>query len=89
MSTPHAMHLPVVAALVGAKAPTLSRRRRHRVGHPRRQDRRRANTPDDDLTVDHMRLLQGLDAHPTGSLAAAAQALGMVITMSRCSVLTS
>ena len=38
------------------------------------------DTPDDDLTDDHMRLLQWLDAHPTESLAAAAQALGMAIT---------
>jgi DNA-binding IclR family transcriptional regulator len=35
---------------------------------------------DDDLTDDHMRLLAWLDAHPTGSLAAAAQALGLAIT---------
>ena len=37
-------------------------------------------TPDNDLTEDHMRLILWLDAHPTGSLAAAAQALGLVIT---------
>ena len=35
---------------------------------------------DDDLTDDHMRLLAWLDAHPTGSLAAAAQALDLAIT---------
>ena len=35
---------------------------------------------DDELTDDHMRLLAWLDAHPTGSLAAAAQALGLAIT---------
>jgi hypothetical protein len=38
------------------------------------------NTPDDDLTDDHMRLLEWLDAHPTGSLAAAAQALDVAVT---------
>ena len=38
------------------------------------------DTSDDDLTDDHMRLLLWLDAHPTGSLAAAAQALGLAIT---------
>ena len=38
------------------------------------------NTPDADLTVDHMRLLEWLAAHPTGSLAAAAQGLGMTVT---------
>ena len=32
---------------------------------------------DDNLTDDHMRLLAWLDAHPTGSLAAAAQALDL------------
>ena len=37
-------------------------------------------TPDDDLTDDHMRLLEWLDDHPTGSLAAAAQALGLALT---------
>ena len=37
-------------------------------------------TADDDLTDDHMRLLAWLDAHPTGSLAAAAQALGLEVT---------
>lgn len=35
---------------------------------------------DDNLTDDHMRLLEWLTAHPTGSLAAAAQALGLAIT---------
>ena len=35
--------------------------------------------PDDDLTEDHLRLLAWLDAHPTGSLAAAAQALDLPI----------
>ena len=35
--------------------------------------------PDDDLTDDHMRLLLWLDAHPTGSLAAAAQALDLEV----------
>ena len=35
---------------------------------------------DDELTEDHMRLLEWLDAHPTGSLAAAAQARGMAVT---------
>jgi DNA-binding IclR family transcriptional regulator len=35
---------------------------------------------DDELTDDHMRLLAWLDAHPTGSLAAAAQALDLAIT---------
>jgi DNA-binding IclR family transcriptional regulator len=35
---------------------------------------------DDELTDDHMRLLAWLDAHPTGSLAAAAQALGLALT---------
>ena len=35
---------------------------------------------DDDLTDDHMRLLEWLSTHPTGSLAAAAQALGLAIT---------
>ena len=35
---------------------------------------------DDELTEDHMRLLLWLGAHPTGSLAAAAQALGMAVT---------
>jgi len=34
---------------------------------------------DDELTDDPMRLLLWLGAHPTGSLAAAAQALGMAI----------
>jgi hypothetical protein len=34
---------------------------------------------DDDLTDDHMRLMLWLDAHPTGSLAAAAQALNSAI----------
>ena len=34
---------------------------------------------DDDLTDDHMRLLEWLSAHPTGSLAAAAQALDLPI----------
>jgi len=38
------------------------------------------NTPDDNLTDDHMRLLEWLSTHPTGSLAAAAQALGMTVT---------
>ena len=38
------------------------------------------DTPDDDLTLDHMRLLEWLDTHPTGSLAAAAQALGLATT---------
>jgi DNA-binding IclR family transcriptional regulator len=42
--------------------------------------RRTIDTPDDDLTDDHMRLLPWLAAHPTGSLAAAAQALGLAIT---------
>jgi hypothetical protein len=37
-------------------------------------------TPDDDLTDDHMRLLEWLFAHPTGSLVAAAQALDLAIT---------
>jgi hypothetical protein len=37
-------------------------------------------TPDDDLTEDHMRLLGWLAAHPTESLAAAAQALDLTIT---------
>ena len=36
-------------------------------------------TPDDDLTDDPMRLLAWLVAHPTGSLAAAAQALDLPI----------
>jgi DNA-binding IclR family transcriptional regulator len=36
--------------------------------------------PDDNLTDDHMRLLEWLNAHPTGSLAAAAQALDLAIT---------
>jgi hypothetical protein len=35
---------------------------------------------DDDLTDDHMRLLAWLSTHPTGSLAAAAQALDLAIT---------
>jgi DNA-binding IclR family transcriptional regulator len=35
---------------------------------------------DDDLTEDHMRLLEWFDAHPTGSLAVAAQALNLAIT---------
>ena len=35
---------------------------------------------DDELTDDHMHLLLWLDAHPTGSLAAAAQALDLAIT---------
>jgi len=34
---------------------------------------------DDDLTDDHMHLMLWLSTHPTGSLAAAAQALGMAI----------
>jgi DNA-binding IclR family transcriptional regulator len=34
---------------------------------------------DDNLTDDHMRLLEWLDAHPTGSLVAA-QALDLAIT---------
>jgi hypothetical protein len=38
------------------------------------------DTPDDDLTDDHMRLLVWLDAHPTGSLTVAAQALGLALT---------
>jgi hypothetical protein len=37
------------------------------------------NTPDDDLTDDHMRLMEWLYAHPTGSLATAAQALGLAL----------
>jgi DNA-binding IclR family transcriptional regulator len=32
------------------------------------------------LTEDHMRLLAWLDDHPTGSLAAAAQALDLAVT---------
>jgi hypothetical protein len=32
------------------------------------------------ITEDHMRLLEWLDAHPKGSLAAAAQALELAIT---------
>jgi DNA-binding IclR family transcriptional regulator len=35
---------------------------------------------DDELTEGPMRLLEWLDAHPTGSLAAAAQAFGLAIT---------
>ena len=35
---------------------------------------------DDELTDDHMRLLAWLADHPTGSLAAAAQALGLEVT---------
>ena len=35
---------------------------------------------DDELAEDHMRLLAWLADHPTGSLAAAAQALGLPIT---------
>jgi DNA-binding IclR family transcriptional regulator len=38
------------------------------------------DTPDDNLTDDHMRLLAWLSTHPTGSLAAAAQALGKAST---------
>jgi DNA-binding IclR family transcriptional regulator len=38
------------------------------------------DTPDDDRTDDHMRLLEWLSTHPTGSLAAAAQGLGLAIT---------
>jgi len=34
---------------------------------------------DDELTDDHKRLLLWLDAHPTGSLGAAAQALDLPI----------
>ena len=41
--------------------------------------RRRMDT-DDDLTDDHMRLLEWLSTHPTGSLAAAAQALDLAVT---------
>jgi hypothetical protein len=37
------------------------------------------DTPDDDLTENHMRLLAWLDAHPPGSLAAA-QVLDLAIT---------
>jgi len=37
-------------------------------------------TPDDDLTDDHMRLLEWLSTHPTGSLAAAAQALNLAVS---------
>jgi hypothetical protein len=37
------------------------------------------DTSDDDLTDDHMRLLLWLDAHSTGSLAAAAQALDLAV----------
>ena len=35
---------------------------------------------DDELTDDHLRLLAWLAAHPMGSLAADARALGMAIT---------
>ena len=35
---------------------------------------------DDELTEDHMRLLAWLADHPTGSLAAAVQALGLEVT---------
>ena len=35
---------------------------------------------DDELTDDHMPLLEWLSAHPTGSLAAAAQVLGLAVT---------
>ena len=38
------------------------------------------DTPDDDLTDDHMRLLEWLATHPTESLASAAQALGLALT---------
>jgi hypothetical protein len=38
------------------------------------------DAPAADLTDDHMRLLAWLDAHPTGSLTAAAQALDLAIT---------
>ena len=38
------------------------------------------DTPDDELTEDHMRLLAWFDDHPTGSLAAAAPALGLEVT---------
>lgn len=50
-----------------------------------RLDRTRAvgagvDTPDDDLTDDHMRLLEWLNVRPTGSLVVAARALGLDVT---------
>jgi DNA-binding IclR family transcriptional regulator len=40
---------------------------------------KRPDVLDDDLTDDHLRLLEWLDGHPTGSLTAAAQALGLEV----------
>jgi DNA-binding IclR family transcriptional regulator len=37
------------------------------------------NTPDDELTDHHLRLLEWLERNPTGPLAAASQALGMAV----------
>jgi DNA-binding IclR family transcriptional regulator len=37
------------------------------------------DTPDDTLGDNHMRLLAWLDAHPTGTLTAAAQALDLPV----------
>jgi hypothetical protein len=47
------------------------------------------DTPDDDLTENHMRLLEWLTAHPTGSLAAAAQGLGLAVINVHVSAPTS
>ena len=55
-------------------------RRGRSISDPSRAIGLQMDTFDDDLTDDHMRLLLWLDAHPTGSLAAAAQALELAVT---------